>query len=875
MVLRHKPNILCKGVLCHFSTPLFSYACIEGFVSQQNGGALWGRARFAARFLFLYANFQSMEDFPMKRVVFGLLSLLLLALSLASCNTECEHTWDFGSVTVAPKCTLDGEITYKCTKCEVTRDEILLATGHTELVTDAAVPATCDEPGLTEGSHCGTCGVTVVSQSLIPAAHTVEVLEAVLPTCTATGLTEGKTCTACGDAILEQEVLDPIDHAFGDGRVCLMCESDDYHTKGLVFRKYGNNGYYVSIGTATDTEIVVPSFYKTLPVIGVDSDGFKDCTAMTSIVLPEGIKSIGSGAFVNCSSLESITIPDAVDRISHGTFSGCTSLESITLPWFNVSSSDSISTVYECPTTDSYTHFGLIFGNTKYRDQNSVVPESLKSVTITIGTLIDSYAFYGCENLESITVSDKIEYVGENAFEGCSALRYNKVDGGYYLGSSETPYKVLVKIDDATSFEAHEDTAIIAGEAFFNHDELLSVTLPEGLKSVGIRAFYYCTSLTEIVIPESVTIVAPHSFAECSSLESLTLPAPYRMVDVFAGRFVWGTSWGDPTYYDTADYVPESLKRVVFTGGTEIDVGSFFGIYNIKEIILPDTLTYVYDNAFTGCSLNYNEYGAGKYLGSETNPYLVLIDVDDTVTEYTVHADTVIIDDNAFRECKLLESVQLGTRLKSIGDGVFVNCEALKRIEIPEGVTSIGNCVFSMCESLVEAILPDSIKSIGSAMFEYCTALVEIRLPANLERIREYTFWNCSSLTSITIPDTVVLIGNTAFAGCSKLTAIVLPKGLTAIEGSAFLGCTSLSSVTSYSPLRVIGESAFKNCTSLSSIYIASSDMNILDNAFSGCSALTNVYYRHHGYWWSKINISSVGNDALLSATKTFEYSYN
>ena len=87
---------------------------------------------------------------------------------------------------------------------------------HKNTVTDAAIAATCTEDGLTEGSHCEKCGVTVVAQEKIPALGHSEVIDsAVAPTCTTTGLTEGKHCSVCNTVIVAQAVA-PQMHNYGE-----------------------------------------------------------------------------------------------------------------------------------------------------------------------------------------------------------------------------------------------------------------------------------------------------------------------------------------------------------------------------------------------------------------------------------------------------------------------------------------------------------------------------------------------------------------------------------------------------------------------------------------------------------------------------------
>ncbi|MBQ8236677.1 MAG: hypothetical protein IJZ39_00790 [Oscillospiraceae bacterium] len=127
-----------------------------------------------------------------------------------------EHTWDDGVVTTAPTCAAKGVKTYTCTfeGCGASYTEEIETADHTP-VTDAAVPATCTETGLTEGAHCSVCGETIVAQSVVPATGHTEVKDPAVPaTCTSTGLTEGSHCSVCGVTIVAQETTDKLAHDY-------------------------------------------------------------------------------------------------------------------------------------------------------------------------------------------------------------------------------------------------------------------------------------------------------------------------------------------------------------------------------------------------------------------------------------------------------------------------------------------------------------------------------------------------------------------------------------------------------------------------------------------------------------------------------------
>ncbi|MBO5927558.1 MAG: leucine-rich repeat domain-containing protein, partial [Clostridia bacterium] len=109
-----------------------------------------------------------------------------------------------------------------------------------------------------------------------------------------------------------------------------------------------------------------------------------------------------------------------------------------------------------------------IFGASSYSSNSSYVPSSLKTVVITGGTSIGSFAFSDCSSLTSVTIGDSVTSIGSSAFRNCTSLT--------------------------------------------------SIVIPNSVTSIGSYAFSYCYSLTSIVIPDSVTSIGDYAFSYCYSL---------------------------------------------------------------------------------------------------------------------------------------------------------------------------------------------------------------------------------------------------------------------------------------------------------------------------------------------------------------------
>lgn len=167
------------------------------------------------------------------------------------------------------------------------------------------------------------------------------------------------------------------------------------------------------------------------------------------------------------------------------------------------------------------------------------------------------------------------------------------------------------------------------------------------------------------------------------------------------------------------------------------------------------------------------------------------------------------IGDNAFTDCKSLESVDIPGTVMSIGYQAFAGCSSLGslniNLNINEGVVSIGESAFQGCSKLTSIEIPESVGSIGNFAFYKCSGLTSVSISEGVKNIGEYAFGNCFSLTIITIPGNVESFGNKPFKSCSNLNSvIVLATTPPTLDGNNF-------GVVKDIPLYVPDVQAYKN----------------------------------------------------------------
>ncbi len=318
----------------------------------------------------------------------------------------------------------------------------------------------------------------------------------------------------------------------------------------------------------------------------------------------------------------------------------------------------------------------------------------------------------------------------------------------------------------------------------------------------------------------------------------------------------------------------ESIKSVTIPEGvTEIENNAFSGS-TLKTVNYPSSIQSVGYSAFNSTSVNKVTFASG----TEEIPAYACYNMT-SLEEISFPAGVKKIGSYAFYGCTALKSVDL-TDIEEIGDSAFYNCEGITEITYPKTLTTIGYSVLKGT-GITKVTFEDGIEEIPENVCREMTSLEEISFPAGVKKIGSYAFYGCTALKSVDLTG-IEEIGYDAFYGCESLTELTYPKSLTTIGSDAFDGtgvtkvtfesgieeipnniCSGLKSLTKVNlpkGVKKIGSYAFSNCEGLTSIDLTGIE-EIESYAFYNCTGLTELTYPN--------TITSIGDSAFYGAGVT------
>lgn len=621
----------------------------------------------------------------------------------------------------------------------------------------------------------------------------------------------------------------------------------DFQLNGTTLVKY----------TGTATTVSVPDSVK---VIG--EEAFADNTYMTSIKLPANLEKISYAAFSGCNNLKTVTVPNNVTEIGTAAFANCTALASAAIG--SSTKTFGIGVFTGCQELSSVTgndriicENGVIYDKDKTQIyevlQNAKVKKDASSndlVNMTGYTMPDSvvkispYAFYGCKNIEKVTLSNALEEIPEYSFSYCNGLT--------------------------------------------------ELTLPYSVKRIDVKAFQYCVNLEKVEIPISVTFIHDTAFDGCSKLKIVAPEGSY------AANWFKKFDNSNVNIIDSEDNNNSSSGGNKDASGNVIDDPAYVapeieGLLSETRIVGRQAVFFI-DNTKQKV---VSGPGAKDITGNSDNTedYAEMVEQMETALQTETHGKGLslpkfaIIGDKvagkAFYEDKTLTEYTIPSNITSIGDFAFARSN-LEAVTIPNGVTHIGYGAFYHCDSLATILVPGTVTDIEPSAFERTRMMSNwkmygesdflimgdgilvaykgsgnyVEIPEGVKQIGPQVFKDNKYITEVSIPDTAWRVCEEAFSGCSALKAVGGGMSVEVIEDRAFAGCP-IDTVRIVDTVRKMGIKAFDpgaaGNDSAHRTAVFSSGTLPLVSYNKTTSRLTNSSYR--GDALENVNVAIVKNE--------------
>ena len=434
------------------------------------------------------------------------------------------HSWDSGKVTKAATCTAAGTKTYTCTRCKKTRTETIAATGH-KAVKDAAVAATCENAGKTEGSHCSVCGTVLKSQTTIAAlghnwdsgkvtkaatctaagtktytctrckktrtetiaatGHKVVKDAAVAATCETAGKTEGSHCSVCGTVLKSQTTIAALGHNWDSGKV----------TKAATCTAAGTKTYTCTRCKKTRTETIVATGHKAVKDAAVaatcETTGKTEgshCSVCGTVIKAQTTTAALGHDYGEWKTIKAATYtePGQAERVcrrnaSHKEYrqlpilekakialSACSiQLSEQTYVYDGIEKTPTVTITYNEKTLTEGKDYQVYFadnvnpGTAKITVIAKTDSDYTGTATITFeirrslpenATVIEPGAFSNCTNLVNLNIKENVTEIGDNAFADSKNLQ-----NIYFYGNSPKLGNNIFKNVTATVYYPYTD----------------------------------------------------------------------------------------------------------------------------------------------------------------------------------------------------------------------------------------------------------------------------------------------------------------------------------------------------------------------------------------------------------------------------------
>ena len=568
----------------------------------------------------------------------------------------------------------------------------------------------------------------------------------------------------------------------------------------------------ISIPALAENILRLPKGLKTL-----EDEAFFALQSADSVILPDGMETIGSKAFAN-STVSSVYLPPSLTHIAADAFDDCDFLTaSVRMDSYAQRWCEENGLSYELAKTDA-SAFSFSVKNreatiTAYTGTDTVVviPETLGSYPVrAIGEeafafntsitdvifptnlrTIAGNAFMACDNLSGIFLQDGLETIDYDAFAYCAATDIwipASVSFLDYGAFRDSPSLERFEVDENNAVYSSQDGVLFNDcgtrlHAYPSGRTDAHYAVPEGVTTIGAWSIYN-NYIESIVLPESVHTLEDYAIAFCENLQSIDIPA--NVIDI-----------GDNAFYGC-----DNLTLLIPYGSPAEEWCWYHDVpYELKKT----------DESAFSFTVSAGAATITGYTGEDT-----AIVVPETLGGYPVRT----IGEEAFAFNYDITSIILLENLRRIANNAFFDCASLNDVTMLDGLETIEYDAFAYC-AVYDVFIPRTVSFIDYDAFRDCENLyrfeVDDRNPVYSSQdevlfddggARLYIYPSGKTDTSYTVPDGVTAIGGAAFFN-DNLKSVVLPYGVDTIEDYAFSFCDNLTSIVIPESVFSIGENAF------------------------------------------------------------------
>ena len=357
-----------------------------------------------------------------------------------------------------------------------------------------------------------------------------------------------------------------------------IADDEDFFIRGGVLL-----GYFGAGG-----EVTIPP-----GVIEIGASVFQGNTAITRIILPEGLRMIRDRAFQNCSGINgTVEIPASVDYIMEQAFQGCVNISELI-----ISSGD--------------------IGDSAFRNCTELTELTLNEGLKTIG----ANAFYGDSKINGVALPASLMSIGDNAFRECTGLTGNlAIPGGVKTIGAYAFYGCLNLNGTLT---LNEGITSIGNYAFYNCNKLSGdLLLPDSLTSLGSYAFYNCSSFYGLLkLAANLTAISNNAFYGCSNITG-ELFIPNKVTTVGSSAFQGLSKLGSVVFGEKVAQLDanafngcSTITEIIFSGLSVPNLGNnavLTQMTALKTVYVPYEAYTAYVTAYTP------RVGAGVEFSSDT-----------------------------------------------------------------------------------------------------------------------------------------------------------------------------------------------------------------------------------------------------------------